>query len=168
MPLGWDRICCLDPWPALSPDAGKGLMGEWIMHWHIKGWINLGAPQELSTEALSGFVELPVSPTSKPRDLWFPDSFPNSLLIHFMSLLCPGPYFGIPAGQGMPLAHQVWSWGCRGSLGVSSPPSTPGTPGQDGGPRSLESSPRDGASPGAQPHTEHQLLEVAPKCGFPP
>lgn len=59
------------------------------MHWHIKGWINLGALQELSTEALSGFVELPVSPTSKPRDLWFPDSFPNSLLIHFMSLCTP-------------------------------------------------------------------------------
>lgn len=164
MPLGWDGICCLDPWPARSPDAGKGLMGEWIMHWHIKGWINLGALQELSTEALSGFLGLPVSPTSKPRELWFPDSFPNRLLIHLMCLLCPGPYFGIPAGQGMPPAHQVWGWGCRGSLGVSAP----GTPGQDGGSRSPGSSPRDGVSPSAQPHTGHQLLEVAPKSGFLP
>lgn len=85
------------------------------MHWHIKGWINLGAPQELSTEALSGFPGLPVSPTSKPSELWFSDSFPNSLLIHLMCLLCPGPFLASQQGRGR---HQLTRSGAGGAEGA--------------------------------------------------
>lgn len=120
----WDRICSLDPCAALSPSAGKGLRAEGMMHWDIKGWINLGAEHR---GPVRGSQSCPVN---KPRELGFPDSSPNSLLTLLMCLLCPGLYFGIPAGQGMPVAHQ--GWGCRGSLGLSAPLAPPGQEGGSG------------------------------------
>lgn len=133
--MGWDGICCLDPCPALSPSAGKGLMGEWVMHWDIEGWISLGAPQELSTEALSGLPGLPVSPISKPRELGF-----LRLLPRFTSYpldVPPLPWATSQQGRGCHQLTGSGAGGCRGSLGVSRPPSPHSNP-KDGGPRPLE------------------------------
>lgn len=157
VPLGWDRICCLDPRPAVNPSAGKGLMGERIMPQDIKGGINLGAP--LSTEALPGFPGLPVSPTSKPTELGFPGSFPNSLLILLMCLVCPGPYFGNSAGQGMPPGL-----GVQRELGGLQPAFHPLSP--RAGWRPQVWVPPPGMEHLPVP-SEHQVLEVTPKVCFP-